>query len=310
MKVVIADDNRKVSSMLVHVIREFFPHMEIDGEFNTGTALMNYLDNNTPDLMITDIVMPGFDGLEACRKLREKSSSAHIILITAFQKFEYAAAGISYHVDEFITKPYTTAQIVSAISRTVSFDISPLVQGVILALKKVELDSFLRENEKQFSALSSRELQFLLSETSRQLNLNLDITDFPTEDWQSCFHALAALYYNTDTHASIAQRAIKSIHEHFQNPALSRSMIAEYLSISEDHLSRIFKDEMSVGLSSYISQARINAAKDLLLNSSMSIDEISNAIGFVNTKYFYEIFKKVTHVTPSQYQMRKRNENN
>ena len=68
----------------------------------------------------------------------------------------------------------------------------------------------------------------------------------------------------------------------------------------------MFKAETGSGLSSYITEVRVNAAKELLLNSSLTIQEISDACGYNNEKYFYQIFKKATNLTPTQYQMRKR----
>ena len=116
MRVIIADDSVETRSGVERLIRDKFPELVIDGVFKDGSSLMNYLDNNIPDLMITDIRMSGFDGLEACQKLREHSVSANIILITAYKNFEYAKRAITYHVHDFLVKPFTSRQLTESVT--------------------------------------------------------------------------------------------------------------------------------------------------------------------------------------------------
>ena len=64
--------------------------------------------------------MPGFDGLEACRKLRENSSTADIILITAYRDFEYAKRAINYHVHDLLVKPFTSKHLIDSVLSVVN----------------------------------------------------------------------------------------------------------------------------------------------------------------------------------------------
>lgn len=311
MKVAIADDTSKVCTMIARIITEHFPQLTIDGIFQTGTALMSYLENNTPDLLISDIVMPGFDGLDACQALRRKSSDARIILITAFPKFEFAKAGIMYHVNDFLVKPYTTEQMIKAISKAIGLDAAKLARDFMLAQKELYMDFWLSKNKKMLSTLSETQMQDILSEVGQLLGVSLNPSDFSLADPMGCFHKLSDIYYNDNSHKYIVQKATDYILNHYSDVSLSRTVVADYLSISESYLSKLFKEETNTGLSSYIAQVRIDAAKELLSNSKMSISEIATATGFNSSKYFHETFKKITHITPAQYQTRKRtNENN
>lgn len=115
MRIVIADDSEGTRLGIERLIAVKFPQFIIDGSFEDGASLMEYLNGNVPDLMITDICMPGFDGLEACKKLREVSSTSNIILITAYKDFEYAKCAITYHVHDLLVKPFTSKQLVDSI---------------------------------------------------------------------------------------------------------------------------------------------------------------------------------------------------
>lgn len=120
MRVVIADDNLKMCMGIKKIIADKFPQFTVEGTFEDGESLMEYLDEHIPDLLITDICMPGFDGLEACRKLREKSASANIILITGYKNFEYAKEAIRYKVHELLVKPFSSDQLIEAIISAVN----------------------------------------------------------------------------------------------------------------------------------------------------------------------------------------------
>ena len=120
MRVVIADDNLKMCMGIKKIIADKFPQFTVDGTFEDGESLMEYLDNHIPDLLITDICMPGFDGLEACRKLREKSASANIILITGYKNFEYAKEAIRYKVHDLLVKPFSSDQLIETIISAVN----------------------------------------------------------------------------------------------------------------------------------------------------------------------------------------------
>ena len=55
MRVVIADDNLKMCMGIKKIIADKFPHFTVEGTFEDGESLMEYLDNHIPDLLITDI---------------------------------------------------------------------------------------------------------------------------------------------------------------------------------------------------------------------------------------------------------------
>ena len=242
MRVVIADDNLKMCMGIKKIITDKFPHFTVDETFEDGESLMEYLDNHIPDLLITDICMPSFDGLEACRKLREKSASANIILITGYKNFEYAKQAIRYKVHDLLVKPFSSDQ---------------LIEAIISAVNDFNSDSTAPA-----------------------------VLDTPQH------------YIVSDTKAYVEK--------HYSNPSLSRSLIAEHLSVNASYLSDVFKSETKIGLSEYITQVRINNAKKLLSDSSISIQEIAKSVGCNSLQYFYQLFKKETGITPAEYQKRKR----
>ena len=69
--------------------------------------------------MITDIRMPGMDGLELCQRVRERYHDMSIILLTGYADFEYARRGIELQVTDYCLKPIDTEQLTATLRRAV-----------------------------------------------------------------------------------------------------------------------------------------------------------------------------------------------
>jgi two-component system response regulator YesN len=91
------------------------------------------------------------------------------------------------------------------------------------------------------------------------------------------------------------------ISNHYNEPELSISQIAEYFHFSSAYLSVLFKQEMNTTIKQYISNYRIERAKRLLESEYDKITEIAVKCGYANANYFAKVFKEATGMTPSEY---------
>ncbi|MFI3172322.1 MAG: response regulator [Eubacteriales bacterium] len=91
------------------------------------------------------------------------------------------------------------------------------------------------------------------------------------------------------------------IFEHYFDPYLSLSSIADYVGLNPSYLSTEFTKREKMGLSNYITEVRMEHAKKLLARSDMNVSDISAATGYLNPTYFSTNFKRAVGVTPSQY---------
>ena len=91
------------------------------------------------------------------------------------------------------------------------------------------------------------------------------------------------------------------IEDHYAQPDLNVSALAEHFGISVPHLSRTFKKVEGYGVLEYIHMIRLKNAKEMLKNG-MNVKNTSLAAGYIDAKSFTRSFKKYEGITPSQYQ--------
>lgn len=96
------------------------------------------------------------------------------------------------------------------------------------------------------------------------------------------------------------REAKKYIASHYHEP-ITLEEVAEAINLSQAYLSTLFKTESGVTFSDFLTECRLNAAKDLLKNSQKSISDITEAIGYRDQKHFSKLFKKLTGIKPTSY---------
>ena len=113
---------------------------------------------------------------------------------------------------------------------------------------------------------------------------------------------LLDFYEKTVTDKLLNTAPIKQLMEgNYCDPDFSIAVLAEHYHISVSRMSVLFKNELNIGFADYLWLLRLEKAKKLLKNSDLPIDEISIAVGYLNTSSFRRKFKKETGLSPSQF---------
>ena len=93
---------------------------------------------------------------------------------------------------------------------------------------------------------------------------------------------------------------IQEIRAHYMEDIQLTGLAAKY-NISTGRLSTMIKEELEMNFSEYVSQLRIQRAKELLADESLSIQEIAEIVGYNDYFYFTKVFKKIQGISPSKY---------
>lgn len=148
-------------------------------------------------------------------------------------------------------------------------------------------------NTEDISELNNRFLNF-----ERQFESIDDATDW-------IFSFSRKVVNNVDNGNTIhtnkwVKRTVQIIEREY-NRDLSLSDIAQRLSVTEQYLSKLFKKETGKNFKEYLTDIKLNKAKEYLYNTDISITSISEKVGYNNIKQFGRMFKKMEGITPVQY---------
>lgn len=95
---------------------------------------------------------------------------------------------------------------------------------------------------------------------------------------------------------------LRYIAGHYGDPDMSVGTVADSLEISEGHLSHVFKKETGHTLNTYLTAYRMGRAMELLKDCRAKVYEVAQQVGYQDVTYFSTTFKRLTGLTPSEYQ--------
>lgn len=119
MKLLVIDDEKIVLDSVVHMLGQNFPEVEVETARNGKEGLIK-LESFRPELVLTDIRMPGMSGLDFIREARRTNETVHIVIVTAFDQFDYAKEAFKYRVEDYILKPLTKQKLVDVVQRALN----------------------------------------------------------------------------------------------------------------------------------------------------------------------------------------------
>ena len=99
----------------------------------------------------------------------------------------------------------------------------------------------------------------------------------------------------------LIHRSVKYIEANYRRADLYTPDLAEMSGIGETYYRNIFISVFNVAPTKYIQNYRVEKAKELLVKSTASIDDIATAVGFANASYFCKVFKSTTGLTPKEF---------
>ncbi|MFH8290735.1 response regulator [Streptomyces sp. NPDC018059] len=114
VRVVLADDQPLVRAGL-RVLMADAPDIDVVGEAGTGTEAVRLAGDVCPDVVVMDIRMPGMDGIEATRLIKEGGGSVRVLVLTTFDDDEYVYGALRAGASGFLVKDMALEDILAAI---------------------------------------------------------------------------------------------------------------------------------------------------------------------------------------------------
>lgn len=148
-KILAVDDEPHMLKLLERIITEKTPYAMTTT--SNSLEVPELLSENTYDVILTDLKMPGLDGLDILRKVREEDRFEAVIIITAFGSMESVSEALSLGVFDYVMKPFKKEQIISSIDRAMRWQRRKREHAWMSALFAMEpFDKAREEFEKEY----------------------------------------------------------------------------------------------------------------------------------------------------------------
>ncbi|MCI9602234.1 MAG: response regulator [Lachnospiraceae bacterium] len=116
-RIMLADDEGIVLDSLKMIIEKHFPGQCQMETAKTGRDVIELAESFRPDIAFMDIQMPGINGIEAIREIKKSSPSVVFIILSAYDKFDYAKEAINLGVLEYVNKPFSARSITEVLEK-------------------------------------------------------------------------------------------------------------------------------------------------------------------------------------------------
>lgn len=266
IKILIVDDEENTRNLIKKCINWDEIGINVVGEASGGQEALDMLESLKSDIIITDIRMQFMDGLEFSKKVAERYPHIKIIVLTAYEEFEYAQQGIKIGIDDYLLKPIKRSELRKSVeSLKNKIETERISQAEYIKLKEPLSENFSYLNEE------TNKLGFYIKGVgNKKVN-------------------------------KVCIEIVEYIQKNISDPELSLSSIANKFYLNPSYLCRVFKQEIGQSFIEYLTKIRIEKAIELLKETDLRNYEVCEKIGVLDPNYFGKCFKKYTGISVSDF---------
>jgi two-component system, OmpR family, response regulator MprA len=162
VKILVVDDERAVRESLRRALE--LEGYEIELAEDGRQALERLAREDQPDAVILDVLMPGVDGLEVCRTLRNQGSRLPVLMLTARTQVEDRVEGLDAGADDYLTKPFALEELLARVRALLRRSGDDGASGDKLSFADLELDPGTREVTRGDELIELTRTEFSLLE--------------------------------------------------------------------------------------------------------------------------------------------------
>lgn len=294
MNIVLIEDESITGQWMQKKLEELDSENRILGVFPNGKRALAYLTEqpDEPDLIFTDIRMPVMDGLEFLEQYQKLGRLSYIVILSAYDEFQYARRAMKLGAREFVLKPEITQQTLRRIL---------LDADVWLAAQRVGREGLSRQEREEALRsviMNDEEIgESLACIMERILSRGIPVQPQREAAMTSLKDPLPSGIPN---YSPPVLDAMQYVEAHFAE-RITLDEIAGAVYLSKAYFSTLFHRETGQKFSVYLQEVRLEKARDMLLKSRKSMQEIADQTGFFDAPHFSRSFKEKFGVSPLEY---------
>lgn len=254
----VIDDNRDIQEMTGELMKEDYNVITASGGKEGLRKAIRYV----PDLIICDVMMPGTDGMEVCRRLKEETATSHIpvLMLTACSLDEQRVQGFESGADGYMAKPFST-QVLKA-------------QAASLIANRARIKNILSQPGGSNAVSPEKNTEKQGSQSKPK----------PNRQTENDFY----------------DRFLRLFESQIDQTDLSVETLASAMGLERTQFYRKIKALTNYSPVELMRNIRLKRARTLLTSSDMTISEIGYAVGFSTPAYFTKCYRQMFGETPTE----------
>lgn len=281
------DDNEDLRQYIRMAFADQYHVVDVE----SGEAALKYLsENGECDIVVSDVMMPGMQGDELCRRIKENKETGWlpVILLTAKAGRDFMIEGLDLGADDYIAKPFDSAILASKIASMLKNRrrLSQYYMEQSLAIVRGE-DSGLSSSKSLLPSEPS-----LPSVASGETNKSSDKTNKSSDEKEPDLDPMDQAF---------VEKATRLVLDNLSDTDFTIDRLCREMAMSRTLFYGKLKTLTGQGPQDFMRLIRLEQAA-LYLKQGDSVLDVSVKTGFVNVKYFSTVFKKHFGVSPSKYE--------
>jgi len=313
--------------------------IHIAGEAANGDKALDLLKDQEVDLVLTDISMPGMNGLELLKRIHDQYPSISTVILTCHQDFEYIQEALRYGAIDYIVKTQLEDENIHQVLKRIfnrvkernrqqeipkngdligNYDKFKELWTSVLWLTDDEhlermsnaqaIPTHMKEKETLLAvSYSAWKDKLTIQWPQARLNSIREVfiqdprlvKDQLRSGRAEVMQILRRSGYSEDIIQAVL-RAVEYIHIH-SGRRINQDEICRNVNMSKSYFSKCFREIMGMSFVEYLQLFSVSLAKKLLDSSNQPIYWIAEQSGFQDEKYFSKVFKQKTGMLPSEY---------
>ncbi len=185
LKLLIADDEKAIRETICSFIDWKSLDIDVIGTARDGIEAYNMILDQYPDIVLTDIRMPGLSGLDLIEKMHEINEDTQFIILSGYNEFEYAKTAMKYGVRHYLLKPCSEDQIINSIREIQSeYQHQLLTKNIVeehVQMKSQMLTNMIINIINRYLAHSADAPENVIQNYFRDYRKYFDLTDAPVD---------------------------------------------------------------------------------------------------------------------------------
>jgi two-component system response regulator YesN len=237
-KIFLADDEIWVIMGLKKLIEKIGAPFQVVGEASNGVMALEEIEKKKPDVLITDIRMPGMDGLELMKEIRKKKLDTKVVLVSGYAEFDYAQKAIRMGAVDYLLKPVEAETFAKVLEN----------------LEKMLDERGGKQEEQPEEILNPSALENIVEEIQSRYNENITLTGFSEKHNISAGHLSNLLKERLGMSFSeyITAKRVQKAKELLADERLSVEKVANEVGYKDYfYFTKVFKKAVGISPSKY-----------------------------------------------------------